>query len=651
MITFFVALAVLIVGYYTYGLFVTLVFKPDDRRTPCQVHPDGVDYVPLPVWRAFLIQLLNIAGLGPIFGALSGAIWGPSVYLWIVLGTIFAGAVHDYLSGMLSMRNDGASISELTGMYLGATMKTVMRIFSVVLLVMIGVVFMVGPAQLLSRMIMGAGRDFNLPRTAAVSIQAAPAVAAPKATAEKPAAPKAVKADEGKAPAEAKPAAVEEAKPEAPAEEAKPAAVEEAKPEAPAEEAKPAAVEEAKPEAPAEEAKPAAVEEAKPEAPAEEAKPAAVEEAKPEAPAAEIKPAAEPEMVYGLTEAEWVKYLTIAILVYYFLATLLPIDKIIGRLYPLFGICLLLMAVLIGGATVMNHLNGTHPMIELWDGLYNMHPKGATTPIWPLMFITVACGAISGFHATQSPMMARCLTSERQGRFVFYGAMVAEGIIALIWASAGIAFYNTFGSPITTEGLFLAKGGNSATVYDISKGLLGSMGSILALLGVVACPITSGDTAFRSARLTLADWFKIDQKPLKPRLMLALPLLLIGYAISFVDYGIVWRYFSWSNQTLAMIALWAGAVYLCRNVSPISGFMAAIPATFMSAVSSTYFCFAPECLGFATKFSEGLSLCGVTVNGVQLSYGIGFVFALVLFSIFFGVYRSANYYKSLKKSA
>ena len=549
------------------------------------------------------------------------------------------------------MRNDGASISELTGMYLGPTMKTVMRVFSVVLLVMIGVVFMVGPAQLLGRMIMGAGRDFNLPRTAAVSIQAAPAVAAPKATAEKPAPAKAVKADEGKAPAEAKPAAVEEAKPEAPAEEAKPAAVEEAKPEAPAEEAKPAAVEEAKPETPAAEAKPAAVEEAKPETPAAEAKPTPVEEVKPETPAAEVKPALEPEMVYGLTEAEWVKYLTIAILVYYFLATLLPIDKVIGRFYPLFGLCLLLMAALIGGATVMNHLNGTHPMIELWDGLYNMHPKGATTPIWPLMFITVACGAISGFHATQSPMMARCLTSERQGRFVFYGAMVAEGIIALIWASAGIAFYNTFGSPITTEGLFLAKGGNSATVYDISNGLLGSMGSILALLGVVACPITSGDTAFRSARLTLADWFKIDQKPLKPRLMLALPLLLIGYAISFVDYSIVWRYFSWSNQTLAMIALWAGAVYLCRNVSPISGFMAAIPATFMSAVSSTYFCFAPECLGFATKFGAGLSLCGVTVNGVQLSYGVGLVFALVLLSIFFGVYRSSNYYNSLKKGA
>ena len=635
MITFFVALAALIVGYCTYGLFVTLVFKPDDRRTPCQVHPDGVDYVPLPVWRAFLIQLLNIAGLGPIFGALSGAIWGPSVYLWIVLGTIFAGAVHDYLSGMLSMRNDGASISELTGMYLGPTMKTVMRIFSVVLLVMIGVVFMVGPAQLLSRMIMGAGRDFNLPRTAAVSIQAAPAVAAPKAAAEKPA--------PAKAEAE-KPATSEAVKAEAPAE-AKPAPVEEAKPEAPAGEAKPAPVEEVKSEAPTGEAKPAAVEEAKPEAPAEEAKPAATVQA----PAAEKD--AEPEMVYGLTEAEWVKYLTIAILVYYFLATLLPIDQIIGRFYPIFGICLILMAVLIGGATVMNHLNGTHPMIELWEGLYNMHPKGATTPIWPLMFITVACGAISGFHATQSPMMARCLTSERQGRFVFYGAMVAEGIIALIWASAGIAFYNTFGSPITTEGLFLAKGGNSATVYDISKGLLGSMGSILALLGVVACPITSGDTAFRSARLTLADWFKIDQKAIKPRLMLALPLLLIGYAISFVDYGIVWRYFSWSNQTLAMIALWAGAVYLCRNVSPVSGFMAAIPATFMSAVSSTYFCFAPECLGFATKFSEGLSLCGVTVDGVKLSYGIGLVFALVLFSIFFGVYRSANYYKSLKKGA
>lgn len=467
MYSFFGGLVLLIVGYIMWGGFVQFVFKPDDRPTPCVAHPDGVDYVPISAGRAFLIQLLNIAGLGPIFGALSGAIWGPQVYLWIVFGTILAGAVHDYMVGMLSVRNDGASVSELTVKYLGAGVGNIMRVFSVVLLVMVGVVFMVGPAALLSKMITGS----------------------PELLAKLP------------------------------------------------------------------------------------------------------------ENLKSLSGAEWTKYLTIAILVYYFMATLFPVDKIIGKVYPLFGLCLIFMALGIGGVTVMNHLNGTKPMIELWEGMYNMHPKGAEAmPIWPLMFITVACGAISGFHATQSPIMARCLTSERQGRFVFYGAMVAEGIIALIWASAGIAFYNTGAAgAFSTEALAKVGGGNAGSVYEISTGLLGSVGAFLALLGVVACPITSGDTAFRSARLTIADWFKIDQKPFGPRLMLALPLLAAGYAISFLDYGIVWRYFSWSNQTLAMIALWAAAVYLCRNVHPASGVIAAVPATFMSAVSVTYFCVAPEC--------------------------------------------------------
>lgn len=465
MITFFVCLAILLIGYATYGAFVEKVFHPDDRETPCTRLEDGVDYTPIAPWRAFLIQLLNIAGLGPIFGALSGAIWGPSVMLWIVFGTIFAGAVHDFLSGMLSMRNDGASISEVTGIYLGNGMKTVMRIFSVVLLVMVGVVFMVGPAGLIA-----------------------------------------------------------------------------------------------------------------------------------------------------LLTPDWlnVKFWTIVILIYYFIATFLPIDKIIGKLYPIFGICLIVMAIGIGGATVANHIAGTAPMLEMT--LQNLHPAGK--PIWPFMFITVACGAISGFHATQSPMIARCLTSEKDGRRIFYGAMVAEGVIALIWAAAGCAFYEKTGGLMT--GLAAMNGGNSTTVYDMSIGLLGPVGGVLAMIGVIACPITSGDTAFRSARLTIADWFKIDQKKIKNRLLLSAPLLIVGYFISLVDYNVVWRYFSWSNQTLAMIALWAGATYLAKYVSKNASFIAAVPATFMSAVSCTYILMADEGFGLSA------SIC----------YPAGIIFAVAMLAIF-----------------
>lgn len=468
MITFFTCLIALIAGYLIYGAIVEKVFRPDDRLTPAIDHPDGIDYVPMKPWRAFLIQLLNIAGLGPIFGAISGAIWGPSVYLWIVFGTIFAGGVHDYLSGMLSERNNGASISEITGKYLGPVMKNVMRVFSVVLLVMVGVVFMVGPAGLIA-----------------------------------------------------------------------------------------------------------------------------------------------------LLTPSWmgVKFWTVVILVYYFLATLLPIDKIIGKLYPVFGICLILMALGIGGATVLN--NGTRPMMELT--LQNLHPKDA--PIWPLMFITVACGAISGFHSTQSPMIARCITSEKQGRRIFYGAMVSEGIIALIWASAAIAFYYnpTHGG---MQPLLDLGGGNSTVVYQMSQSLLGKTGMIFAMVGVIACPITSGDTAFRSARLTISDWFKIDQSDLKKRLALSAPLLIVGYLISWIDYSVLWRYFSWSNQTLAMIALWAGAVYLCKYVGKNASFMAAIPATFMSAVSMTYILYADE--GFR------MGAHGMT----NVAYIIGIVFALVCAATF-----------------
>ncbi|MBR0044861.1 MAG: carbon starvation protein A, partial [Synergistaceae bacterium] len=535
------ARAVLIGGYLISGAIIDRMFGPDDRKTPCVEHPDGVDYVPIGPGRAFLIQLLNIAGLGPIFGALSGAIWGPSVYLWIVFGTIFAGAVHDYLVGMLSIRNDGASVSEITGKYLGFSMKQVMRVFSVVLLVMVGVVFMVGPAGLLAKMIVEGG----------ASVAGAAGAAGESASWMPVSVTSAIHSFV--AMVTGKNLAAGEA----------------------------------------------------------------------------------------LSVADWTKVLTVVILIYYFLATLLPIDKLIGKIYPLFGLCLIIMALGIGGATVMHHLNGTRPMIELWEGFYNMHPNGASTPIWPLMFITVACGAISGFHATQSPMMARCLTSERQGRFVFYGAMVAEGIIALIWASAGIAFYNATDGGFSTANLLAVGGGNSTSVYEISVGLLGTTGGILALLGVVACPITSGDTAFRSARLTLADWFKIDQKPFMPRLALALPLLAAGYAISFINYGVVWRYFSWSNQTLAMIALWAGAVYLARNVSAWRGFVAAVPACFMSAVSFTYFCYAGEYLNFAKRFADGVSFWGISMDGVNLSYAIGIIVAIAFMCIFIGTFRAA----------
>ena len=459
MVSFFACLAALIVGYILYGALIEKFFKPDDITTHCLENSDGVDYVALKPWKAFLIQLLNIAGLGPIFGALSGAIWGPSVFLWIVLGTILAGGVHDFLCGMLSMRHNGASISELVGIYLGPVMKTVMRIFSVVLLVMVGVVFMVGPAELLAKLTPN---------------------------------------------------------------------------------------------------------------------------------------------VFTVT------FWTIVVLVYYFFATLLPIDKIIGKFYPFFGICLIIMALGIGGATVLNA--DTHPIAEIT--LSTRHPEGK--PIWPLMFVTVACGAISGFHATQSPMVARCLTSERQGRLIFYGAMVAEGIIALVWAAAGAAFYQG------TAGLAAAGGGSSNTVYDMSIGLLGPVGGVLAMIGVIACPITSGDTAFRSARLTIADWFRISQKQSRNRLILAAPLLIAGYLISRIDYQVVWRYFSWSNQTLAMIALWAGAVYLAVKVSPISSLMAAIPAAFMSAVCCTYLIYAEE--GFHLSAS--------------IAYPAGIIFAVLCIIVF-----------------
>ncbi|MBQ9494435.1 MAG: carbon starvation protein A [Treponema sp.] len=474
MITFLLCIVALVVGYLLYGAFVDKVFQPDvNKKTPATANPDGVDYVPMNKTKAFLVQLLNIAGLGPIFGAVTGALWGPSVYLWIVFGTIFAGAVHDYLSGMLSIRNDGASISEITGKYLGPVMQNVMRVFSVVLLVMVGVVFMVGPAGLLARL-----------------------------------------------------------------------------------------------------------------------------------------------------TPDWlnVKVWTVIILIYYFLATLLPVDKVIGRVYPVFGIFLIVMAIGVSISTIAN--SSVRPMMELT--LENLHPAG--TPIWPIMFISVACGAISGFHATQSPIIARTIQNEKDGRKIFYGAMVAEGVIAMIWASAGIAFfYNRGGIGTGLQAMADIGGGNANSIYEMCTGLLGKVGGAIALIGVIVCPITSGDTAFRSARMTIFNWFKLDEKDIKIRLGIAVPLLLIGYGISFIDYGIVWRYFSWSNQTLAMIALWSAAVYLATNYSNKNKcWIAVVPATFMSAVSVTYFMYAGECL----------NLKRLGAQGQTISYIVGIVAAVAFLAIF-----------------
>ena len=483
MISFYVCLILLIVGYFTYGKLVDSTFGPDDRETPAIRINDGVDYVVMPEWKLFLVQLLNIAGLGPIFGALQGALWGPAVFLWITFGTIFAGGVHDYFSGMLSERNNGGSISEVTGTYLGNGMKNVMRVFSVVLLIMVGTVFAKGPAGLIVKMI-----DPNGTGTSLLS-----------------------------------------------------------------------------------------------------------------------------------NGTFWL----IIILTYYFIATFISIDAIIGRIYPIFGFCLIAMAV---GVAFGILTKPEYQIPEIWSSLYNMHPQG--TPVWSFMFITVACGAISGFHSTQSPLMARCMKSEKQGHFVFYGAMVGEGIIALIWAAAGCAIYEKTGGLSTGLQESIAAG-QSAAVYDVCIKTMGSVGVALAMLGVIACPITSGDTAFRSARLTIADWAGLDMKNWKTRLALTIPVLGAGAIISQLDYTIVWRYFSWTNQTLAMIVLWAASMYLFREKK--NYWITAVPATFMSAVSATYFILAPECLG---GFVNQKTADGATIYNTMVAYPIGILVAVLFLGLF-----------------
>ena len=487
MFSFLICLALLIGGYFVYGGIVEKTFGPDDRETPAVKINDGVDYMVLPQWKLFMIQLLNIAGLGPIFGALSGALWGPVVFLWITFGTIFAGAVHDYFSGMMSERNEGASISEISGIYLGGAMKNVMRVFSVVLLVMVGTVFAVGPAGLIQLLCTKGGST-------------------------------------------------------------------------------------------------------------------------------------------GIFASKL--FWLVLILIYYFIATFLSIDKIIGKIYPLFGICLIIMAL----GVALGIFTKGYEIPEIWNNFANLHPQG--TPIWSFMFITVACGAISGFHATQSPLMARCMKSEKQGHFVFYGAMVSEGIIALIWAAAGCSLYEVTGGLNTGLAAALAEG-QSAAIYDVCSKTMGGVGIALAMIGVVICPITSGDTAFRSARLTLADWLKLDQDSYGNRLKLCIPVLGvgaflgIGNALGFINYTVIWRYFSWTNQTLAMIVLWAASMYLFKEKK--NYWITAVPATFMSAVSCTYFVLAPECLGglLNSKTAEG-----ATIYNTAVAYPVGIVFAVAMLALF-----------------
>ena len=460
MIWFFLCVGLLVAGYFIYGKFIERIFGPKpERATPAITMADGVDYVPMSDKKVYLVQLLNIAGVGPIFGPILGALYGPVAMLWIVFGCIFAGAVHDYFSGMLSVRAKGASVPTVVGEHLGTVAKHFMNLFAVVLLMLVGVVFVLSPAGLLA----------NLTST---------------------------------------------------------------------------------------------------------------------------------DLVY------WI----VAIFAYYILATIVPIDKIIGRFYPIFGALLVFMSVgLIVGLIVSGK-----GFYNTGMDFSNLHPT--ELPLWPLLFITIACGAVSGFHATQSPLMARCMQNEKSGRFIFYGAMIGEGVIALIWCTLGLSFYDS------TEALnaTMASGGPAAVVHEVSTSLLGTVGGILAILGVVILPITSGDTAFRSARLIVADFLNLTQKPMAKRLLIAIPMFILGFIISKAEFGVIWRYFGWANQTTAVIMLWAAAAYLAKEGK--LHWVCTIPAMFMTAVVFTYLANAP--IGF------GLEMGISTVIGLASTAAITIAFLL-----------------------
>ena len=467
MITFLLSLVALVLGYALYGRFIERVFGPDNRVTPAVEKADGVDFIVLPNWKIFMIQFLNIAGTGPIFGAIMGAKFGPAAYLWIVLGCIFAGAVHDYLSGMLSMRNGGAGQPELIGRYLGDSTKKVMLVFSVFLLMMVGAVFVYSPALILGKMCSD--------------------------------------------------------------------------------------------------------------------------------------------------DLMWVYIWCGIIFVYYFIATMMPIDKIIGKIYPLFAISMLFMAV-----ALMVVLFVKWPTLpELYNGLSG---EGFTTPIFPALFITIACGAISGFHATQTPLMARCVKDEKMGRSLFYGAMITEGLVALIWATVSMYFF--YGGAAQELGLPLSLQAPEV-VTAVSQGWLGTFGGILALLGVVAAPITSGDTALRSARLIIAEFIHLEQKSIMKRIWICIPLfgvtmLLLFYNIENPDgFNVIWSWFGWANQTLAVFTLWAITAYLVREQKPY--WVTLLPALFMTVVCTSFF--------MVSKNSLGLDIMvGYGVGGAALIIAVAWFF-------------------------
>ena len=468
MITFFISFVALVLGYLLYGKFVSKVFAPDDRKTPAVVINDGIDYVPMPNWKIFMIQFLNIAGTGPIFGAIMGAKFGPAAYLWIILGCIFAGATHDFFSGMLSMRNNGADLPALIGKYLGKTPRNVMLVFCVVLLIMVGTVFVYSPAEILGHISGGS--------------------------------------------------------------------------------------------------------------------------------------------------LLWI----IMIFAYYVVATMLPIDKIIGKIYPIFSFSLLFMAV----ALIVILLIKMPVLPELWDGLGNMAKEqdpSFTDNIFPCLFITIACGAISGFHATQSPLMARCLKSEKMGRPIFYGSMITEGLVALVWATVAMWFFYDSPTP-GYEQLAAAKGFHTSApmvVTTVCQDWLGMLGGVLAILGVVAAPITSGDTAFRSARLIVASALKLNQKPKMNRLYVCLPIFVVSIALlswqsSNPDgFNVIWQYFGWSNQTLSVFTLWAITVYLVRKNKPYV--ITLLPALFMTGVCSTYLFISKQAFGLQEDLAYYLGILTVII--------------------------------------
>lgn len=455
MVTFLSSIVLLIVGYLTYSKVVERVFVIDDsRKTPAYTQADGLDYVPMSWWKGWLIQLLNIAGLGPIFGAIAGALYGPVAFLWIVFGTIFAGAVHDYFSGMLSLKHGGAQFPKLVGEYLGDIARRFINIISIVLMVLVAAAFTAGPAQLISSVT-------PLTFTAALII------------------------------------------------------------------------------------------------------------------------------IFG----------------YFVMAAILPINKIIGRLYPIFGVVLIIMAVGIGGALLF----GPEEIPNLT--LQNLHP--GELPIWPLLMVTISCGAISGFHCTQSPIVSRTMKKESEGRKVFYGAMVAEGIIAMVWAAAGMTFFGGTGGLQSA----LAAGGPAGAVNEISSTLLGSFGGLLAILGVIILPITTGDTALRSARMIFTEaaskWLNPDKRwvVLAVTIFLGVPM----FYLSTIDYSFLWRYVGGTNQLVAAVMLWTATSYLLRENK--AHWIAGVPALFMTAAVVTYWMYAPEGLSLGYTVSVGIGLAAAVAAG------------------------------------